>query len=310
MARFDMTGMRQKSTRVSWALASVVALGLFASIGALLDFSLSKTNSASGSLTLASFSGSCEASAASGKLTRTQLGSYERLLLGKGGAIEAVVNPRWPGQCAIGATVRQGDFTGGSTTTNRTEFTAPRTLWHSGQSVWYAMSFDLTASSPLPRRGGWMLVHQFFAQDMTMGISGGSPPFAFEITPKGQIRVHVRGGAKSSATAWAPVNHSHFVAPVTRGTWHDLLIHIRWSDTSSGLIQIWQRGSNGAFTSAPQVSISGPNILTVSGDVLPVYAETGIYRSISPTTQTVYYGGLWARADRAEAEPFFASNPS
>lgn len=288
---------------------AAIVVGSVVLVGFLSNHS-SGTTTASGSSAPASFSGGCKVPAGSGTLDANELGSYEYILSGAQGSVQALPISQDPGHCAIAVTVRQGDFMGDSTVTNRTEFTGPRTLWRSGQNVWYALSFELPSGSPLPRTGGWMLVDQFFAQDSTTGISGGSPPIALEITPKGQIRVHVRGGAKSSADASAPRNHGYFVSSVRRGVWHDLLIHVRWLTATEGFVGVWQRASNGTFTNSPQVSASGPNILTVGGDVLPVYAETGIYRSVSPATQTVYYGGLWARADRAEAEAFFSSNPS
>jgi hypothetical protein len=284
---------------------AVLALG-----GLLSTYIFSSANSASGAGTPASFSGGCKTPPAIGSLSVTQMGSYDRILSGARGSVEAINASQWPGHCAIGITVRAGDSTGDSAVTNRTEIAAPHTEWYADESVWYAFSFQMTSGSPLPRAGSWMLVDQFFAQDFSKGISGGAPPLSLEVTPKGQIRIHIRAGAKLSAGEQAPRNRSYFLAPIKRGVWHDLLIHVRWSSTATGLVNVWQRTSNGTFTSAPQVSAGGPDVLSVSGDTLPVYAETGIYRSVAPTTQTVHYGGLWARPDRAEAEAFFANSPT
>lgn len=322
----DMRLTRGKSGQIGLSLIAATAIVLIALGGYYSSHSSPARAPASGDLAPASstgirvstssgaaparFTGGCVDPSGPSALTAGQLGSYEYILTGSQGSVEAVPNSQLPGRCAISVTVRQGDFMRTSAKTNRTEFAAPHTLWYSGESVWYALSFELTAGSPLPRAGGWMLVDQFFAQNVAGGISGGSPPLSFEITPKGQIRMHVRGGAKSKGAESAPRNNSYFISPVRRGVWHDLLIHVRWSTTDSGLVGLWQRASNGAFATAPQVSVGGPNVLTVSGSVLPVYAETGIYRSTSPQDQTVDYGGLWARADRAEAEAFFSENPA
>lgn len=321
-----MGGMREKSGQIGLSLIVAAAVVLIAlggyyssqssparkpmSGGVVPAGFAGSRGSVSSDVVPASFTGGCAGPSGSSGLTAGQLGSYEYILTGLRGSVEAVPNSQLPGRCAISVTVRRGDFTRTSTKTNRTEFTAPHTLWYSGESVWYALSFELTPGSPLPRAGGWMLVDQFFAQNIPVGISGGSPPLSFEITPEGQVRMHVRGGAKSRVAELAPRNNSYYISPVRRGIWHDLLIHVRWSATTSGLVAVWQRSSNGTFTVAPQVSASGPNVLTVSGGVLPVYAETGIYRSASPQDQTVDYGGLWARADRAEAEAFFSDNPA
>ncbi len=223
--------------------------------------------------------------------------------------MQALWSSGWP-RCAIAVTDRGSDYVGTTEKTNRTEVSAPHKAWRNGESVWYALSFRMTADSPLPRLGAWMVVDQFFAQDLAARISGGSPPVSIEITSSGQVRLHIRAGAKSGPLAEAPLNHSYWLSAVNRGSWHDLLMHVIWSTGVNGLVKVWQRTAAGAFPLDPQALVPGPNLLTVAGDVLPVYAETGIYRSSASTVQTVDFGGLWARPSRAEAERFFSQNPS
>jgi hypothetical protein len=254
----------------------------------------------------ARFSGGCQSTQTSGNLDASKLGSFNQLLLQAPARLQATVDPYWSSGCAMRIEVHEGDMD--SSPTDRAEVAGNRVQWSSGQEVWYAMSFMLDPASALPSTGQWMLVDQFFAQDMTTRASGGSPPLAFEITPTKQARVYIRGGAKTSAAARAPRENSYFLAPASPGSWHELLVHAKWSTEADGRVEVWQRTPNGEFTSSPQVSASGPDILTVAGDVLPVYAETGIYRSRSAATQVVYYGGLWARPARAEAESFFPSH--
>ena len=146
-----------------------------------------------------------------------------------------------------------------------------------------------------------MLVHEFFAQDIPAGISGGSPPFAIEITPAGKIIVHVRGGVKASPDNAAPRDRQAYVALATPGVWHSLLIHIKWSTSSNGLVEVWHRQGGHPFPHTPQAYVTGPDVLTVAGDVLPVYAATGIYRSHTTTDQVAYYAGLTAGPTRTSA---------
>jgi hypothetical protein len=252
-----------------------------------------------------SFSGGCDTTQTSGNLEAGKLGSYDKLLIQAPERLQATVDPSWDGRCAMRFEVHQGDVD--SNQTDRAEVAGNRLLWSSGEEVWYSISFMLTPEDPLPSAGQWMLVDQFFAQDTQEQTSGGSPPLALEVTSSKQVRVFIRGGAKASADDRVSRENSYLLAPADPGTWHEVLLHVRWSTEANGMVEAWQRTANGSFTSEPQVSAPGPNILTVAGHVLPVYVETGIYRSRSAATQVVYYGGVWARPWRGEAEAFFPS---
>ncbi|MGA9875031.1 MAG: heparin lyase I family protein [Solirubrobacteraceae bacterium] len=253
-----------------------------------------------------SFSGGCDSTQTSGDLEAGKLGSYDKLLIQAPERLQATTDPSWDGRCAMRFEVHEGDVD--SNQTDRAEVAGNRLLWSSGEEVWYSMSFMLTPEDPLPSAGQWMLVDQFFAQDAQEQTSGGSPPLALEVTSSKQVRVFIRGGAKASPDDRVSRENSYLLAAAEPGIWHEVLLHVRWSTEANGMVEAWQRTANGSFTSAPQVSASGPNILTVAGHVLPVYVETGIYRSRSAATQVVYYGGVWARPWRSEAEAFFPSS--
>jgi hypothetical protein len=248
-----------------------------------------------------SFSGGCVKQ--SGNLGAAELSGYNWLSLQEPNRLQATVSPSWNGGCAIRVEAREGDFD--SNATDRAEISGTHTVWSAGQEVWYSMSFMLAAGSPMPPSSGWMLVHQFYAQDRTRWISGGSPPLSLEVQTPGGIYLKVRGGAKASEGTNAPRNSQYRLGEAAPGTWHELLFHVRWSVGSEGLVEVWQRQTGQPFSSSPEVVATGPNVLTVAGDVLPVYAETGVYRSRVSTAQVVDYGGLWARPTRVAAEGFF-----
>lgn len=133
---------------------------------------------------------------------------------------------------------------------------------------------------------------------------------AIEITPTQHILVHVRAGRKAAAAAVASRDGGYVLGRLRPGAWNDLLLHIRWSANDDGFVDAWLRTRTRAFSSGPQLAMTGPDLLTVAGDVLPVYAETGIYRSRAPSTQVVFFGGLWARQTREDAQAFFLHHPS
>jgi len=188
--------------------------------------------------------------------------------------------------------------------TNRSEISRPQVLWRSGQTKWYALSLLLGRRHPWPGRGGWMIVTQFFAEDVHHGLSGGSPPVAIEVTSSGHLVLDIRGGRKVAPTAAAPLSAEYDLGTATSGVWHDLLLRVTWSTDAAGRVEAWQRTRGQRFTRTPQVDARGPNVLTVAGDVLPVYAEVGIYRSSARFPQVTYFGGLGAFASRRGADAF------
>ncbi len=252
----------------------------------------------------ASFVGDCRSPTGVGDLAVSQLGSYNHELIQAPDRLQAVRAPTFAGSCSIRVQVDPGDID--SNQTDRAEITGTSTRWHNGEDVWYSLVFMLARGDPLPPMGGWMLVHQFFAQDPVRDVEGGAPPFAIEITSSGEIAADVRGGVKPTAYAPAPRDSVYYIARAPAGVWQILLIHIKWSTGPHGLVNIWYSRAGRPFTATPQVSTSGPNVLTVDGDVLPVYAETGIYRSRMNAIQTVYYAGLTAKPTRRATVAFWA----
>ena len=149
-----------------------------------------------------------------------------------------------------------------------------------------------------PLRGGWLLVDQLFAQDLGR-VSGGSPPFAIEVSPSGRFRAHVRGGSKNDAYAPAPYEAAGNLGRAKPGVSFDFLIRLRFSVNSDGVCKVWMRRSRRRWRSSPTWSYHGVNVLTVAGDSLPVYIETGLYRSTRSATQVLFYRASAAAPSRA-----------
>jgi hypothetical protein len=291
------------------ARVAAVAIGLVALVGAFTLRGLTDSgggNSAASPLP-AEFSGECTSGRSAPSSNVNNLGGYSALVSNAASSGSVALSRLQADECAIRVQVSPKGTS--DSPTERMEMSGPSTRWYRGQSVWYALSFEIARGSPFPRRGGWMLVHQFFAQDLSRGVSGGSPPVAVEINSTGGILIDVRGGSKVNETANAPRHSSYLLGRAHPGTWNGLLLNIRWSTGASGLVRVWLKGTNARFSRAPQISAKGPDVLTVAGDVLPVYAETGIYRSRAAATQVVLFGGLWARRSRSQAYAFFRAHP-
>ena len=103
----------------------------------------------------------------------------------------------------------------------------------------------------------------------------GSPPLAIW-TQNGQLYVTRFGNKLFSLGAY------------TKNQWFDLVLHVKWSTTSDGLIEVWKNGAK-VFT------YNGANILTNA--TYGAYMRTGLYKwpwnptskIVSSTTQRVLY---------------------
>lgn len=246
-----------------------------------------------------SFVGLCASPTGTGPLPRTELGDYDHVLVQAPDRLEAVLRPHLVGRCSIRVQVRHGDTDVGAT--DRAEMSGARRTWQNGQEVWYLLAFMIDPVHPFPPPGGWMLVHQFYAEDLKAHVDGGSPPVAIEITPSGKLELKVRGGRKVSSESVAPRDEAYTIAAAVPAVWHVLLLHINWSTSADGRVVVWHRVGRSRFSDAPQVVARGSNLLTVAGHVLPVYAESGIYRSRTRATQTVYYARFVAEPTRRAA---------
>ncbi len=243
----------------------------------------------------ATFAGFCNAATA-GPLSISETSGFTSQLIATPDRVEAVTSPSFGGRCSMQITAESGDLGGD---TDRDEIAAPHALWHDGDDVWYTLAFML-GPDPLPQPGGWLLVHQFFAQDIANDVSGGSPPLDVELTSEGDIAVTVRGGVKDSASAAAPENTELDIAPATSGVWHVLMIHVVWSTSSNGEVQVWHSVDGESFMLYPK----HPRLArtyTRSAATPARVSETGIYRSHTSSTQYVDYGGLTAEPTEAEA---------
>lgn len=249
------------------------------------------------------FSGDWRLARGPGYLTSTTAFDYTSLLEESRDRMQLVRVPRRRGEMALKLTVQQGDYDHNGAS-DRCELAANGVVYHPGDEFWVALSVYLDPTFPLPRPGGWGLVHQFFGE--TGGEQTGSPPIALEVTPGGEFSLTVRGGAKDDPDSPAPKEVSYPVARVTRGQWHDFLLHVRLAKDATGLVEVWHRVAGERFPAAPGARDAGVNVLTVAGVDQDVYPETGYYRSTDPRPAVVYTNGLWIRSTRQDAEAFWS----
>lgn len=169
-------------------------------------------------------------------------------------------------------------------------------LQDEGDIYWYAWSFYVPADFPdsVSRgRNAWPYVTltQFMQQ---RGASGKfKPAFVFAKTRKGFILRHFpKDFHEGYDKSWSLISHSDFA-----GKWHNLVVHIKWTKDTSGLLQVWVDGE-----SAPVVDETCLQTMNVGSG--PVYHKYGVYRiddpSLSPAV--VFFSQLRRGRTRPEVE--------
>lgn len=134
--------------------------------------------------------------------------------------LQVVTSPVRQGKYALRVEVRNGDFVSSG---NRAELV--RTVREKeGDDRYYAWSTMWPMD--YPSVATWQLFTQWHHDG-----SSGSPPF--EMYVNGET-MHLR--VMASTTLWT--------APLSRGKWHDFILHVKWSSSASvGFVELWYDGA-------------------------------------------------------------------
>lgn len=82
-------------------------------------------------------------------------------------------------------------------------------------------------------------------------------------------------------------------ATIIMNAWIDIIFHIVFSTTSSGLVEVWARQAGQAFTTSPNLSITGPTHKVIVGSDL-VTRTSADYDSAAGMTGCYLEAGLYA----------------
>lgn len=162
--------------------------------------------------------------------------------------------------------VRNGDipsFGGGE----RSEVRASGTFdVRSGMESWYSWSMRLgDAGGTFPAVSGWGLIVMQWHSDE------GSPP----------LSIHAENGYISLQNDRSG-GYTKNVCPIDPGVWHDYVLHVKWSSSSSGLMEMWRDGQK--FTSYNAANCVGSE---------SNYLKAGIYRdAVHTNTHVVWHDSI------------------
>ena len=184
--------------------------------------------------------------------------------------------------------VRQGDQPPGICCSDRAEVSGETaTGANEGDDRWYQWSTMF--GDGFPARQGWSVIAQWHAN------ADGSPPVAFNVGPtnvaadRWGIFLSTWNAPGDPGPLFAP-----WSAPVVRGVWNDIKVHVKWSSSDAiGFIEFWLNGAPQTFTAAPCPGQTRCMVRTLMPGGGGVYFKQGYYRDSGITaTGVVYHDGF------------------
>ncbi len=147
--------------------------------------------------------------------------------------------------------------------------------------VWYGWSFMLETN--YVDSGSWQIMGQWHDQpDYQMGetwelFPANSPPVSIQYT----------NGILFMDVLYQDEDGLRFPSrPISKGVWHDLVVHFKWSVWKSGFAEAWLDGAPLVHTNTADQRIEAPTCYNTAGN----YLKIGIYRSPGATaTNTIYF---------------------
>ncbi|PTL82483.1 polysaccharide lyase [Vitiosangium sp. GDMCC 1.1324] len=187
--------------------------------------------------------------------------------------LQVVQSPVRQGRYALRAEVRQGDdpinASGNRNELVKFDGASEGTEFYYGWSTLWPSDYPMTPN--------W----QVFMQWHHPG-SGGAPPVRFVLgcsaADCGQPLPDTLFFIVDNKTQW-------MMAPVTRGVWHDFVLHIKWSANSSvGFVELWYDG---------KLVVPKRNVRTLFNSSDTNYLKMGLYRdeAVQPTA-VLFHDGL------------------
>jgi hypothetical protein len=190
------------------------------------------------------------------------------------------------GKFAARFELRQGDVPAGMCCGARAEVSGEAaTRADEGDDRWYQWSTLFDAEFPAGQ--GWSVLSQWHA------YAEGSPPLAIAVVAD---RWAIALTKWNSPGDQDPQKFEPWSAPVVRGVWNDIKMHIKWSARDDvGFIEFWLNGAPQVFTDAPCANQTRCMVRTLMPGGGGVYFKQGYYRDPSiDATGVVYHDGFSA----------------
>lgn len=196
------------------------------------------------------------------------------------------------GRYAARFEVRHGDEPAGICCGARAEVSgSDATAAHEGDERWYQWSTMFGEGFPADE--GWSVISQWHAD------LDGSPPLAFSAGPTNVAadRWGIVLVTYQAPGSMGPV-YLPWSAPIVRGVWNDIKVHVKWSDRDDvGFIEYWLNDAPQKFTAAPCAEQTRCMVRTLMPGGGGVYFKQGLYRDPDITATGVVYHDGFSMAD-------------
>lgn len=186
-----------------------------------------------------------------------------------------------------------------SSQSNSCEVLRKRTL-NLGADEYYGMMFRLPTNWQEPSPAGWGLV---LAQLNFQNVWGAPVMIRAHanhvslVTQTGYCSdvYSAKPGCRYSSGPGGNLPQMHAVPSVTPGAWHELVIHVRWANDASGVVEVWHR-LKGESAWTKTVSLSGYPTVQWSEDQpvntnQPTSDKFGAYRAAANFPLSVWQDG-------------------
>jgi hypothetical protein len=190
------------------------------------------------------------------------------------GRIAVVRDPVEQGRYAARFEARQNEFTGGDTTSNRSEVLLTRYRDRPGDERWYRWFTLVPEDFPDDQPEAFASIMQWKRDDSQNPL-----PLGFGIRGH-DLRISSSG--------------TRYMGRIEFGRWHEFLVHVKWStDPDVGFLEVWLDGDRILEKTKLQ------NVFAdASGAPIGHYVKQGLYKSNDLPTAHVFHDGMLIGASR------------
>ncbi len=111
----------------------------------------------------------------------------------------------------------------------------------------------------------------------------GPPNFALRAA-NGDFKLQINTGASAGSGVGATVLEPMILPSFLKDVWHDFIMEVNWQ-TGTGWVRVWHKQTDGAYDLLYE-NTAIPTLLSGGGTSSTVYAKEGLYRDITPRTET------------------------
>jgi hypothetical protein len=203
--------------------------------------------------------------------------------------IQVVTSPVRQGTYSAKFTLNSGDKDSCSWGGERSELATNKLSQKEGDEYYYAWSTYFPSDwKPVSSWGVFTQWHTKYDLNPAISLIMEQPTTGIQLA----LCTGIQDGYASNCNPAGRSFHT-VVSSIQTGKWNDFIVHIKWSSTNTGLVEVWYRTEDQTTFSKPVSLINIPTLQTKNGEAGYItYIQQGLYRSATGYTQTIYHDGF------------------